>query len=485
MTGRIKMGGWVKKYRSIPVTVRISLLFTICGFLQKAVSVIVVPIYTRLMPSEAYGQYSVFFSWYQLLMIFTTLNMWNYLINNGMTDFSGHKWEFISALQGLAGVITIAWFLIYIPFSGRWEQATGLTVPMMAVMFLEFLTMPSYEYWCAVKRFHYDVKGVVLTTVLITVLTPAVTIPAILLSDNKSLAAIIGKCAVPIMVYIFVACNLLRKGHSLYNKQYWKYALNFNLPLIPHFLSMILLQSFDKIMIERMCGASDAAIYSVAYHAAGVLSIFNSALLNVFVPYTYRALKEGREKEIGKKAVPLVIFIGLVNFAVVMFAPEVIGILAPEEYQAAIYVIPPVAMSNLLMFLFNLFANIEYYFKKTKLVAAASVSSAAANVVLNYIFIQLYGFTAAGYTTVFCYALFSLCHYIFMRKVTRKYLDGRKVYDTKKIVLIVGGFLTVSILSVKLYQERFIFIRYGILVIMAIVGMIKRKEIISMVYGKQ
>lgn len=466
-----------QKYKKMPVTVRASVLFTLCGLLQKGISFLVVPIYTRLMPAADYGVYSVFFSWYQLLMIFTTLNMWNYLINNGLTDFGERRYKFISSLQGLAALITIVWFIVYLVFSGDWEKWSGLTFPMMLFMFAELLTMPSYEYWCAVKRYDYDARGIVITAIIIAVATPLIAIPMILLSSDKGFAAIAAKSGVSIAVYLVVAIKMLRKEHKLYDKDFWRYALGFNLPLIPHFLSMILLQSSDRIMIERICGATDAAIYSVAYNMSLALTIFNSAILNTFIPYTYQSLKEGNEKKIGKRAIPLVILIGLINFAVVLFAPEIITILAPHEYQVAVYVIPPVTMSNLLMFLFNLFANIEYYFKETKMVATASVISALFNIILNFIFVKKYGFIAAGYTTVVCYALFSLCHYLFMRKVSKKHLGGRKIYDERKLLLITVCFIAISFSTSWLYNQRFMMVRYSILIILAFVALKKRKRI--------
>ncbi len=40
---------------------------------------------------------------------------------------------------------------------------------------------------------------------------------------------------------------------------------------------------------------------------------------------------------------------------------------------------------------------------KTQFLMAASMAAAGANVVLNFIFIRLFGYIAAGYTTLACY----------------------------------------------------------------------------------
>ena len=42
------------KYRSLSVQAKAALWFTICSFLQKGISFITVPIFTRLMSTEEY-----------------------------------------------------------------------------------------------------------------------------------------------------------------------------------------------------------------------------------------------------------------------------------------------------------------------------------------------------------------------------------------------------------------------------------------------
>ncbi len=462
------------KYNAMSLPMKASLLFMVCGLMQKGIAFLIVPVFTRIMPAEAYGQYSVFLSWYQIIMVFATLNMWNYLINNGMTKYGDDRSNFIASLQGLSTAITAALFIAYIPLSGSWEKATGLSFSVMALMLIELLFMPSFEYYCAVKRYDYKAEKVVAMTLFMAVLIPLVSIPLILVSDDKGFAAIFGRVSASIVVYGIVFVHLLRCNHKIYNKEYWRYALKFNLPLIPHFLSLVILQQSDRIMVERMCGSADAAVYSVAYQAAMALQILNVAILNSFIPYTYKAIKDNEREKVGKTALRLLACVGGLNVFAALFAPEIICILAPEEYFDAVYVIPPVAMSNMFMFLFNLFANIEYYWGETRYVAIASLASAVANVALNYFFIKQYGFIAAGFTTLFCYMLLSVCHYFFMKKVCRQYMDGYNVYNAKMIALISAIFTTGALLVIAVYDIGFI--RYMVAGICIVSVVIQKKR---------
>ena len=53
------------------------------------------------------------------------------------------------------------------------------------------------------------------------------------------------------------------------------------------------------------------------------------------------------------------------------------------------------------MFMYQIFANVEFYFEKNKFIMLASIFSAGFNVFLNYIFIKELGYIAAGYTTLY------------------------------------------------------------------------------------
>lgn len=474
---------WLAKYQSMPKTLRTSLLLTVCGVLQKGIQFIVVPVYTRIMPTESYGQYSVFLSWYQLITVFATLNLWNYLTTNGMSKYENDRDGFLSGLQGLSTSITLLWLLAYLVFRRQWYSLTGLSMPLMLVMFLELLVMPSFEYWSTRKRYEYDAAGVVVLTVALTVLTPLVSIPFILWSDDKGAAAILGRAGVSIGVYLIPFFILLRKGKKLWNREYWRYALKFNIPLLPHFLSMMVLQQSDRIMIERMCGESQAAVYSLAYSAAVVLLLINSSVLGSFVPYTYQSIKAGNVQKIFRPANQLLTLIGGLNLMVILVAPEMIRIMGPAEYSDAIYIIPPVAMSNCFMFLFNLFANIEYYYEETHFVTLASFVSAVINLILNYVCIQWFGYIAAGYTTLLCYIIFSFCHYLFMRKVARKYMAGIRVYNMKAILLICGSCLGLAAIAALLYP--YVLLRYGIILTCGGILLVKRRSILNIVrYGR-
>lgn len=99
-----------------------------------------------------------------------------------------------------------------------------------------------------------------------------------------------------------------------------------------------------------------------------------------------------------------------------ILAPEVVAILAPGEYSEAMTLVPVIAASVFFMFMYSYCSNIEFYYEKTGLAAVASVLAAVLNVILNAVFIPLFGYRAAGYTTLACYVALGAAHYIFSQR---------------------------------------------------------------------
>ena len=114
------------------------------------------------------------------------------------------------------------------------------------------------------------------------------------------------------------------------------------------------------------------------------------------------------------------------------------------------------------------------YFERQKFMSVASIIAAILNVLLNYIFIRSFGYIAAGYTTVVCYLLYSIGHFIFCKKVCKEKIGHIELYDTKAILLISTMVLLASILFNFLYLLTFV--RYILFVLIIVIGIYNLKS---------
>ena len=154
-------------------------------------------------------------------------------------------------------------------------------------------------------------------------------------------------------------------------------------------------------------------------------------------------------------------------------------VFAERKYYDAIWIMPPVSVSAFFMFMYSLFCNVEFYYEKNKFVTVATCTGAAANILLNYIFINLFGYFAAGYTTLACYIILAVAHYLFHKRVIRqKKLGIKAIYNVRFMMMCSVIILAVMVLITFTYS--YFYIRYSIILALVIVAIIKRKWAIGL-----
>ena len=100
----------------------------------------------------------------------------------------------------------------------------------------------------------------------------------------------------------------------------------------------------------------------------------------------------------------------------------------------AIWIIAPVSASVFFIFLYMVFANVEMYYGENKGISIISIVCSVLNIILNIIFIPIFGYFAAGWTTLICYMLLTLLHYILMRRACRIHHLKGKVFQDKVLL---------------------------------------------------
>ena len=102
----------------------------------------------------------------------------------------------------------------------------------------------------------------------------------------------------------------------------------------------------------------------------------------------------------------------------------------------------------------------------------ATVAAAAINVALNYVCIKAFGYQAAAYTTLACYILYCLFHYINMR-----HIEKERIYNPKVLIGFSAAYVVLCFACLLVYDYPIV--RYGILLVAIIVAVIKRKPILA------
>lgn len=467
------------KYDMIPIQAKASFWFLISAFMQRGISFMTTPIFTRLLNTTEYGQYNIFNSWLGILTVIVSLNLSAGVYSRGVVKFGADRNAFTSSMQGLSLTLTLVWTVIYFAAHAFWNSIFSLTTFQMLCMFVMILCANIFGFWSTSQRVDFKYHSLVIVTLAMSLAKPVLGIALVKSATNKVTARIFSLAVIEAVVCIALFTLQAVRGKKFFSAFYWKHALKFNIPLVPHYLSTAALNSADRIMIGKMVNESSAGIYGLAYSVSQIMILFNTALLQTIEPWLYKKINDKTIKGISIVAYPAFIGIAAVNISLIALAPEAVKIFAPPEYYDAIWVIPPVAMSVYFMFSYTFFAVFEFYYEKTKLIATATSAGAVLNIILNYVFIKLFGYCAAGYTTLVCYMVYAAFHMYYMRKICREQLNNVQPYSLK----IYGGITIAFLLTgfVFMASYRHILIRYSLLGVMLAAAVVFREKIIRAV----
>ncbi len=454
--------------------------YTFSNFLVKGLGLLTTPIFTRILTKTEFGMYNNYSSWLVILTILITMNLDSTLIS-ARFDYEKTIDKYIFSVISLSVLITLVWLFMANLFSESVSLIMGLEPVYVNIMLVYLLFLPGTLFYQLRAKYFFEYKASVIASMVLAIGTALLSVALVLSMENKLTGRIIGASLPTMAAGLLFYIYFFRKGKRI-DFDCWKYAIPIALPFIPHLLSMSVLNSMDRIMITRWCGAEDAAMYSLAYNCGAIVTLLLMSINGAYGPWLGSMLHENKFDEIRDFSKTYVYSFLFFALGILLISPEILYALGGEKYMDAKYVIAPVTMGCVCQFLYTMFVNVEQYKKKTVGMAVASVLAALINCVLNYLLIPRIGYLAAAYTTLAGYLCLLLMH---MYLVYR--LGYGEIYDYGMIYKVVAIGIMFTVIITILYDHSNI--RYCCTFMYFIIAFILfmkfKKTIIKLLFEKE
>ncbi len=419
--------------------------YTASSFLRKGIGFISTPIFARLLTKSDYGANSNFHIWLAICAVVCTLHLQS-SVARAKFDYEDDFDGYVSSITFFGTMTTALFYAVVIAFMDFFSGLLAIEPLYIHVMFIELLVAPSLDIIQAKHRIQQKYKAQVALSIFISVSSTFFAVLAVYLCEDKLFGRIMGAEITNTVIYIVVFIYVMIKGRKIIDFNAWKYAASYSVPIIPHLLSNIILGSSDKVMIVHMIGKEANGIYSLAYSGGMVVSTLMTCFNQAMVPWLFEKL-HAKEHDIIKKVNRYYIAgFSVIVTGSVLLAPEIIWILGGDKYAEAAYLVPPVMLGYGYKFAYTCYVDVEQYEKKTGIVSIGTLVAAAFNVVTNFIFIPMFGFQAAAYTTLAGFVLLLLIHYF----ISRKY-GFTVVYDNRFMFLILFVMTLLGLLIQLIY----------------------------------
>lgn len=454
---------------------RAGLVYTFANVLLKGISFLTVPLFIRLLTPEEFGRYSVFISFESIIFMFSGLTLHSSIKNakyDHQDDYDTYiknciYVDFFNSLI-IAVIANIVCFFGQEKIDLNFYEVNLLTIAgfcgAATAIYSSKLVMDYKAGDYAIVSFISVITGIGLSLFLIFTL----------FDFDHYLGRIIGLVCGEVSAAAYVLWRIFRTGFAPVKVLYWKYGLNISLPIIPHGLSQVVLSSANRIMIKYIYDAAKAGIFSFTYTVSLIPQVLFQSVASVWEPWFFERMSENDLEQIKRKSNIFCLLISVVFVMMACVTPEIVKILATDDYYDAIDISIIVLMGCYFATLYNIPCEVEYYHKKTKHIATSTFVCALINIGMNLLLMQYFSYKVAAYVTLFAYFLYFLFHMFMAYHISKEW-----IFDLKTMIVII--FISIIGMVSSLFFIDLIIARLLILAIVFVYILKKRNTIVQLI----
>jgi len=202
----------------------------------------------------------------------------------------------------------------------------------------------------------------------------------------------------------------------------------------------VLLLDFDKVMIPAYEKISKNAEYSVAIYIATVIAVPSRAMLQIIYPITAKLMGEEKMDELNdlykKSAINLQVFGGLVMLGIFLNINQMYLVI-PGDYEAGLMSVFLIGLGKFYDVILGnnnaIILNTKYY----RWVMVFGLLLVVMMIVLNMIFIPIYGITGSALATLISIFVYNTIKLLFVVKKMKLYPFTASTFKSFVIITVL------------------------------------------------
>lgn len=227
--------------------------------------------------------------------------------------------------------------------------------------------------------------------------------------------------------------------------------LKISLPIVPHSLGFVLLASSNRIIMSLLnIDIDDIGIYTNGYIMGDYAIVLSSAMIVAVSPRVQELYRSQKFIDLKKLYIFCQLSAFLISFLFSIWMPEIYKLLIHNDalqpaHEIAIFI----CFANVVFPFYSFLATTAFIEERTGKVLWLVFIPASLNILLNLIFIPLYGYKAAIYTTLVAYWSQTLIPY------TIKYFreKSRIIFSNIYLPLMLLSALVIIVICANIISE--------------------------------
>ncbi|MEX9821826.1 lipopolysaccharide biosynthesis protein [Providencia vermicola] len=393
-----------------------SSIYLISNILNAAIPFLLLPILTRYLTVEEYGQVAMFQMLLSGLATFIGLNTIGAATRKYYDDTSLDALGIFNGACIHLLIISSIICLFFSFFMGE-QLSYFLSIPIKWIYIAIFISILTYiiNFLLGQWQIRNEAKKFGILQVSNSIVNMLLSLIFVVALNNGADGRINAQLITLVIVSIFSITILYHKSLiKLFRFDFKKIkeAALYGVPLIPHHIGIFCISAIDRFFINQDLGLTDAGIYMVAVQLSSSLAILFDAINKAFVPWLFSKLK--RNEYVEKIKIVkytyiyfiILIFISLLAFII---GPIIFNYIAGDKYRTGATLIGWLCLGQIFGGMYLMVTNYIFYSKKTGKLALTTITTGIINIFMLIVFIPFFGLIGAAYA----FAISKLCQFVF------------------------------------------------------------------------
>ncbi|SIQ38639.1 oligosaccharide flippase family protein [Marinobacterium stanieri] len=435
-----------------------SFLYTIPIFLSRGIGFLLIPLYTRVLTVNEYGNLDLFLIFSHFVKLTLTLEIHQgfarYYSEKSIRDksliFSTAFW-FSLFLYTLASLIAVFFSDYIINFINLTEDFKFLFLIGVGYIWIQgmFYFMQTY------MRFSFKPKYYAISNILCSIITLITSYLFTIYYDFGLAGILLGLLIGSMSGFIISLLSARFKIFLFIDLTFLRKMLRFSIPLVFSGVFVWSILYIDRVMIGLYLSSSDVAIYSLAYKISSIFGLLMTGFQAAFSPliYNYHKLTT-TPKNIEVVFRCFFIFASFFFIVISLFSDLIVGFFSTDDYKESSGLIP-LLMPTIFLINVYIFMPGMVIYKKTDIFLKGNFIGALICFVLNYTMIPYWGLQGAAFSTLISSVVISV-YFIYNSQnlyyVPHDWILLLKSFSLSLLIVLIGKFFMASYGSYIVYK---------------------------------
>ena len=465
-----------------------TIIYGIASVLPRVVTILLVKLKTSVFKTEVFATDTTYYIYAAYLNVLLTYGMETAFFRFFTKEKDKGKiisTTFISLLVTTCVFLVIAWY-----FSNTLSIFLGFSNPLffkllITTIFFDTIVVIPFAYLRVsnkpIKFALYKIGNVLIHGFFVVFFLWVV--PEFDINLPPTLTNVFGEA--PQVIYVFFAgviaslstflllSPIVFKFKLEFDPLIFKQLLNYGIPIMFGGLAYAINENLDKLLQPMYIGKSEMGIYAACYKLGVFMTLFITAFRMGAEPFFFnQADTKNARTTYATILTYFTIFGSIFMFVIIayikLFSKIVIG---DAIYLQALHIVPIILLANLML---GIYHNLSVWYKltdKTKYGMYISSFGALITIIINIIFIPMFGYIASAWATLLAYTTMTLISYFLGRK------HYPVPYQLSKILLYLGITIVLSYLSFYQFQENYYVSSALLILFLGLIYFFERKNL--------